>query len=119
MLSPAELEPFIGVPYRPHGRGSSGMDCYGLILAIAGLLGKPLPDVWYEGHDLSLMSLASAMNVKKLDKPEPGCILEMEHRGRLHLGYAIDKERMIHATLCGVCVDPIGTIKIRGYYGFG
>jgi hypothetical protein len=65
------------------------------------------------------MSLAKSMKVHKLERCEEGCVIEMEENGRLHLGYAVDGKRMIHATLRdGVCVDSIGALPVRGYYGF-
>jgi hypothetical protein len=114
-----ELADLIGIPYKPHGRDEKGVDCFGLVRIIAGRRGTPLPDLWYEKSDPALMCLAQAMKVHKLDQCESGCIVEMEDKGRLHLGYAIDGKRMIHVTMRdGVCVDDMGILPIRGYYGF-
>lgn len=108
----------IGIPYGPHGRNETKLDCLGLILLIAQRRGTPIPDVWYENSDPALIALAEKMNVHKLDKCEVGCVIEMNAQGHLHLGYAIDDKRMIHTTIKdGVCVDDIGTYPIRGYYG--
>jgi hypothetical protein len=108
----------IGIPYKPHGRDESGLDCFGLILVISKRLGKPLPDVWYERSDPALMSLAERMGVHKTPERAAGCIVEMNYSRRLHLGYAVDVEKMLHATLGGVRVDAIGIYAIRGYYAF-
>jgi cell wall-associated NlpC family hydrolase len=113
-----ELADLIGIPYRPHGRDEKGVDCFGLIWIIAGRRGTPIPDVWHEKIDPAT-GLAKAMKVHKVNQCEPGCVIEMEDRGRPHLGYAIDGKRMIHATMRdGVCVDDIGALPVRGYYGF-
>jgi cell wall-associated NlpC family hydrolase len=108
----------IGVPYKAHGRGEDGLDCFGLILVIAKRLGKSMPDVWYERGDPALMSLAERMGVHKTEACAPGRIIEMERFRRLHLGYAIDDGRMLHATFEGVRVDAIGIYPIRGCYAF-
>jgi hypothetical protein len=114
-----ELADLIGIPYKPHGRDENGVDCFGLIRIIAGRRGTPIPDVWYEKSDPALISLAQSMKVHKLAQCEAGCVIEMEDRSRLHLGYAIDRKRMLHVTIRdGVCVDDIGILPIRGYYGF-
>ncbi|MDR2742872.1 MAG: C40 family peptidase [Treponema sp.] len=114
-----ELADLIGISYKPHGRNETGLDCFGLIWLIARRRGTPIPDVWYEKSDPALMSLAESMKVHKLDRCEKDCVVEMEEKGRLHLGYTIDEKRMIHVTLRdGVCVDDMGALPVRGYYGF-
>lgn len=114
-----ELADLIGIPYKPHGRDEKGLDCFGLIRIIALRRGTPIPDVWYEKSDPALMSLAKSMKVHILERCEKDCVIEMEDKGRLHLGYAIDGKRMIHVTMRdGVCVDDIGVLPVRGFYGF-
>jgi hypothetical protein len=108
----------LGIPYKPHGRGEDGLDCFGLILVISRRLGKPIPDVWYEKNDPALMSLAERMGVHKAEGPAAGRIIEMDYFRRLHLGYAVDAEKMLHATFDGVRVDAIGIYAVRGYYAF-
>ena len=101
-----------------HGRDESGLDCFGLIWLIAYRNGTPIPDVWYKGFDPSLMGLADQMAVEKCEF-QPGCVIEMEKDSRLHLGYALDNERMIHATHNeGVIVENIVNYKVKGYYQF-
>ena len=114
MINVADL---IGIPYKPHGRDENGIDCFGLIWLIALRKGKPIPDVWYKGFSPDLISLSEQMAVQKVDKLQPGCIIALEREGRLHLGYAIDEERMIHATRNeGVIVENIVNYTIKGYY---
>ena len=109
----------IGIPYKPHGRDESGIDCFGLIWLIAFRRGTPIPDPWYKGFDPELIKLADQMEVHKIDDLIPDCIIEMEKEGRLHLGYALDTEQMIHATINeGVVVEQIGKYTIKGFYQF-
>ena len=113
------LSDLIGIPYKQHGRDESGLDCFGLIWLIAFRLDKPILDIRNKSFDPSLMKLADQMNVKKIDALEPGCVIEMVKDGRLHLGYAIDKDRMIHSTTNeGVIVEPVGTYSIMGFWAF-
>jgi cell wall-associated NlpC family hydrolase len=112
------LSDLVGIPYRDHGRNESGLDCFGLIWLIAFRNGTPIPDPWYRGFDPSLMKLAEQMNVEKCEF-HPGCVIEMEKDGRLHLGYALDGERMIHATHNeGVVVEPIDGDHVKGYWKY-
>jgi hypothetical protein len=109
----------IGLPYKVHGRDESGLDCFGLILLIASRNGTPLKDPVYRGFDPSLAGLADQIGLRKIDKFRAGCVLEIEKDGRLHLGYALDDERMIHAAYNeGVTVEDIAKYSVKGYYGF-
>jgi hypothetical protein len=111
-----KVEDLIGIPYKPHGRDSTGMDCYGLVLECCRRAGHPLNDVWYDHHRLELAGLAGAAGLKRVGEFTPHCVLEMEYAGRLHLGFALDRHIMINATFNGVCIDRIGRYKILGYY---
>jgi len=114
-----ELSDLVGIPFKPHGRDENGIDCFGLIRLIAFRRGTPIKDVWYEGFDPELVKLADQMEVKKIPELRRDCIIEMEKDGRLHLGYAIDDDSMIHATVNeGVIVEKIGRYPVKGYYMF-
>jgi cell wall-associated NlpC family hydrolase len=112
------LSDLIGLPYKDHGRDESGVDCFGLIWLIALRNGTPIPDPWYGKPDPLLIKLADQMNVEKCEF-QPGCIIEMVRRNRLHLGYALDNERMVHCTHDeGVVVEKIDHDHIKGYWKF-
>ena len=113
-----DVSDLVGIPYAPHGRDERGLDCFGLIWLIAQRNDTPIDDPWYKGFDPSLMRLADQMNVEQCEF-EPGRVLEMVKDGRLHLGYAIDDKRMIHAAINeGVIVEDIGTYPVKGYWAF-
>jgi cell wall-associated NlpC family hydrolase len=112
------LSDLVGLPYRDHGRDESGLDCFGLIWLIAMRNGTPIPDPWYEKPDPSLVKLADQMNVERCEF-RPGCIIEMVRKNRLHLGYALDGDKMIHCTSNeGVVVENIDRDHAKGYYQF-
>ena len=108
----------VGIPYAPHGRDEYGLDCFGLVWLIAQRNGTPIGDPWYRGFDPSLIKLAEQMNVEPCEF-KPGCVIEMIKEGRLHLGYAIDERRMIHAVINeGVIVEDIDRHLIKGCWAF-
>jgi cell wall-associated NlpC family hydrolase len=118
-MSMLYLADLVGLPYKVHGRDESGLDCFGLIWLISLRNGTPIEDVWYKGFDPALIKLADQMNVEKIDGLTPGCVVEMEKEGRLHLGYSLDERRMIHATMNeGVIVEDIGKYPVKGYWAF-
>lgn len=113
-----DVSDLIGLPYKAHGRDESGVDCFGLIWLIARRNGTPIKDPPYKGFDPSLSKLADHVGLEKCEF-QTGCVLEIEKEKRLHLGYAIDRERMIHCAINeGVIVENIVNYEIKGYYKF-
>jgi hypothetical protein len=109
----------IGLPYKIHGRDEEGLDCFGLIWLIAKRKGTPIRDPVYKGFKCSLIRLAEYVGLKKTDELKKGCVLEIEKDGRLHLGYSIDTERMIHCAYNeGVIIEDIVKYNVKGYYKF-
>jgi hypothetical protein len=114
-----DISDLVGLPYKVHGRDESGLDCFGLIYLIGKRSGTPIKDPVYKGFDPSLVKLADEIGLVQMDKLEAGCILEIEKDNRLHLGYALDKESMIHCTHNeGVIVEKVVRYKVKGYYKF-
>jgi len=113
-----KIDDLIGIPYKVHGRDESGLDCYGLIWLIAKRNKTPLKDPIYKGFHPELMVLAEYVGLKHCEF-KVGCVLEIEKEGRLHLGYSIDNERMIHCTINeGVIVEEIEYFNVKGYFDF-
>jgi len=114
-----DVSGLIGIPYKIHGRDESGLDCFGLIWLIAKKNGTPIHDPEYKGFSCMLARLADYVGLDRLDKFRIGCVIEMEKDNRLHLGYTIDQDRMIHCTINeGVIVEEIGKYKVKGWYKF-
>lgn len=113
-----KIDDLIGVPYKEHGRTKEdGFDCYGLIIEISKRLNKPLPDVFYENHNLELADEnAPLLPIQETSEIKEGVLLEMEIDGELHIGFAINSKEMIHATKRGVRINRIGTFPIRKIY---
>jgi len=104
----------VGWPYVTGGRGSDGIDCFGLILYILNELGLPIPDFPYsdtaEGQILFLSNFhrfgrrVSIANLKSGD-----VMLFKGDSGVLnHLGVAFGRGKFIHAVVsCGVIVSKV------------
>ena len=113
------LDDLIGLPFKVNGRGENGLDCFGLIWLIALRNGTPINDPDYKGFDPELVKLADEIGVKKIESFEKGCIIEIIKDGRLHLGYALDENHMIHCTINeGVIVEEINKYEAKGYYTY-
>lgn len=117
-----EINDLIGQPYKDHGRGNGGYDCYGLAIEAARRFGYQLNDVVYENHDIELSDKNKpTLNVSPIKEPRAGAIIEMEtccgNGAELHIGICLNEREFIHMTRNGCRINQIGAIKVRGYYG--
>lgn len=113
----------VGKPFKIHGRGEDGYDCYGICIEMLKRNGIVLHDFIYdtlkssEGVDNSFHE-----NVKyeRLSKPEPLCIIEIEVKGLpIHAGVYIGDGKFIHATEnYGVIIEPLNRYskRVKGLY---
>lgn len=115
----------IGLPYRTNGRFTDspflGIDCYGVAIEYSRRMGKKLKDLIRMNSGESTPELAvdniPSLNIKPTDYIKEGTLLEMYKNGILHVGIALNKKLMIHATENqGVRISPIGFYDIKGMY---
>jgi len=115
----------IGIPYKPHGRDKSGMDCYGIVIEVLHRKGITVPDVFYkdttmENNKLVLEILEKGIPNTKVDKPEEGAIVEILVMGQpSHVGVCLGDRTFIHALKkIGVVIESLSRYqnKIKGYY---
>lgn len=116
-----KYDDLINVPYKVHGRGRDGMDCYGVIIECAKRYGKPIADVDSDGMDS--ISVADAeryvkdgLHLTKATDADVGTIVECEYEGNLHCGYVVERGKVLHATKHGVKVSPLGALKVTGLW---
>lgn len=108
----------IGVPFVEFGRDAAkGLDCYGLCIECARRDGKKLDDVALVRFDRAKVEkTVHTLNVRRTDTVKKGCILEFYGKddGRLHVAYAIDGKRFIHATeFQGVRISSLESSRQR------
>jgi cell wall-associated NlpC family hydrolase len=96
---------YIGVPFRHQGRTRAGMDCAGLLLAVADDCGIQYPRnlAYAMLPDLRLIDELLPQFCSPVDGPEPGAVLRFNVAGRpQHLGLCGDHQTglsVIHANM--------------------
>ena len=118
------VKDLIGIPYKPHGRDDSGMDCYGIVIEVLRRKGFSVPDVFYQDTALGtnktvLQTLENSIPNTKLDGPEEGAVVEIFVMGQpSHAGVCLGDGTFIHALKkTGVVIEPLSRYrhKIKGY----
>lgn len=101
----------IGVPYKAHGRSKEeGFDCYGLVIEMARRTGKNLKDAFRE-------KTAEKLNVKKIDSPEPYCLVAIRTFGKdNHVGMYIGRGMVMHCSYAGVVAQRLSDFDVSGFY---
>jgi hypothetical protein len=119
------IRDLIGCKYKPHGRTiDEGLDCYGVALIVLEREGIHLPDIFNYDVDKKDKSdikaiLEHGIPHEKIERPEKNCIIELTVCGMpSHIGVYLGDGEFIHATKCGVVVEPIWRWerRIQGYY---
>lgn len=112
-------EDLLTVPYKAHGRDTRGFDCYGLVLECCRRCGNPIPDLYYKADSVPqefLAAIQRGLPVEKVDSPQAGDLVECVHNGNLHIGFLVEKNRMIHATSVGVRISHPKIMGEPTYY---
>jgi len=122
------ITPYIGLPYKHHGRSREGFDCYGLIVAIYADLGFKLMDIeekydehWsWQGRNHFIENYHKQWDIVTTPKPLD-VIMFKNKRGIVnHGGIIIDRFRFINARKAGVVIDRINGDKwaksLDGFY---
>lgn len=109
----------LNVPYKAHGRGDGGYDCYGLVVEMCRRAGTPLRDPYDIAHLPAerVNDYIGGVNVRRTDEPKVGAIAEFTRGGNLHVGYIAERGKVIHATTDrGVRVTPLAAMRATAYY---
>ena len=95
--TPAEViaaaRALIGTPFRHRGRCDRGVDCAGLLLAVAERLGLPRPGPLHYGPmpPVAMITVLLAQYARPVPAPERGAVLQLLYGGRAqHLGIVAD-----------------------------
>ena len=96
-----KYDDLLGAPYKEHGRGNGGYDCYGLVMECCRRNGKILKDPFKSFVELengSELPLLEAVNVREVAKPKAGCIVECLTGSNVHTGYMVTNSLVLHIT---------------------
>jgi cell wall-associated NlpC family hydrolase len=118
------IRDLIGIPYKTHGRGKEGLDCYGLAIEVLKREKIDLPDVFYddtgaENSAKTMELLENGIPHKVLDHPEKNCIIELKVFGLpCHIGVYLGNGEFIHCTKNGVVIDKLHRWRnrVKGFY---
>lgn len=101
----SDLADFVGLPFRDHGRGRDGADCWGGVrLVLSELRGIVLPDYgqgYADTGDVDGIGVAIreglVRDFRKVDKPEPFDLVIFNLAGKpWHVGVMVDALRFLH-----------------------
>jgi cell wall-associated NlpC family hydrolase len=119
------VKDLVGIPYKAHGRDSSGMDCYGVIIEVLRRKGINVPDVFYpdtnnDTNKKVMEILENGIPNTRLEKPEEYAVVEILVFGQpSHAGVCLGDGTFIHALKnFGVVIEPLSRYRhrIKGYY---
>ena len=108
----------LAVPYLEGGRDARGMDCYGLVIECCKRSGTPIKDLSNIGHvdALELPRYVRSVNARHTAIARPGNVVQCEYAGELHIGYMLDKKRVLHMTYEGVRATPLLALRNAKMY---
>lgn len=111
----------LNVPYKAHGRGDGGYDCYGLVVEMCRRAGTPLRDLYGGIVDLPADGvndyISGGLNVREIPAPRAGAIAYGIYKGNVHVGYIVERGKVLHATIDrGVKISPLAAIRPIAYY---
>ena len=101
------INDLLGKPYKTHGRGPDGYDCYGLVIEVERRLGRNLPDlykIFEKKSDVRNVTLSTeATGLTKTDTPSFGDIIVFRKKGRAdHVAVYLKNGDFIHCDCNGV-----------------
>lgn len=109
--------------FKFRGREKEGIDCFGFFLKCSKILGKSIPDYFYNEKNAARLLLKEYHKYfKKVDKPQYGDAILL-HGDEIHIGVYLGNDRFIH--LCrefGARIDYLHqkpwVDQIYGYFRY-
>jgi cell wall-associated NlpC family hydrolase len=125
-----DINKYIGIPFKIHGRDFNGLDCYGLVrLFYKEEFGIELP--LFLGYDNTVKSYSEKIDVSRklldvvrIDKPEVGSIGLFRYKGFLsHVGVYVGNNMLLHILnkTDSICVRTTNTTikgRLEGWYKY-
>ena len=107
-------------PYKPHGRGDGGYDCYGLVLECCRRAGTPLKDPFINYVHLpvgeELRYINDYNNIREIKAPKAGAVAECRTGENLHVAYMVSNSLALHITERGCRVSHIRALNPIRFY---
>lgn len=115
-----KYDDLLGAPYKPHGRGAGGYDCFGLVWEVCRRAGTPIDDPFIDLYKLKNgeeIDYIKELNVKEISKPKKGAIVEIKNGDFLHVGYMVNHIQVLHTThSTGAIISPLAILKPIKFY---
>lgn len=116
-----KYDDLLSVPFKKGGRGTDGMDCYGLCIEMCRRCGKTLPDFATDGavnsgNDGERRGEFSQFVRQTSDAKVHGLVEYLNQDNEIHIGFILDRQTYIHATTGGVRVTPLLALKNPKFY---
>lgn len=115
-----KYDDLLGAPYKPHGRGDGGYDCYGLVMECCKRAGTPIQDPFIKyvhlpaGEELHYIN--DYNNIKEIDAPKAGAVAECKTGANLHVAYMVTSTLALHITQRGARVTHIRALNPIRFY---
>ena len=109
---------FVGLPFKPGGRGPEAYDCWGLaVLIYRQIFGIELPDFVYKGTREQWRHIIANESQYKQCKQAEGALALLASGSRPHVGVCVDEHRIIHTSLhSGAIIENNKQVVVRGCY---
>lgn len=99
----------LGKPYKPHGRGPDGYDCYGLVIEVERRYGIELPDFDYQSYSEEyiagrILELKKANHAIEIGGYVEGAVVLFKNSNgfKNHIGVYIGDNQIVHCNEKGV-----------------
>jgi cell wall-associated NlpC family hydrolase len=108
-----DINKFIGIPFALGGRDTTGIDCWGLVMAVYKDLGRAVPD--FDTEFLSRPEILRQIRdheyvvADEIAQPEPWCIVSDSSKG--HVGIWVNGSVLHAARGLGVVMQPFDMFK--------
>lgn len=99
-----DVQRYIQIPYKVHGRDFDGCDCLGLVILVCREeFGKEIPDILYanpeDPENARLIDpMKSTLQAESVDIPKPGDLILAMMWGTPHMGICIANNVMLHTS---------------------
>ena len=116
-----DINDLLGKPYKTHGRGPDGYDCYGLVIEVERRLGRELPDlykIFEKKSEVRNLTLATEVTgLVKTETPSFGDIVVFKKNGRAdHIAVYLKDNDIIHCDGDGVKVLSLNYYDKKGEF---